>query len=223
MQSRRAAAVADALTRLLAWSGVAVERETSARLGSDARAGAGTLLLVGEWPPDAAPGAERVAVQGGRWAEANVRGTPADVDPAVLDYLLLRQRADRPVTLSLAAARRPAPVNPAFAVQLGHARLVALAAGEANTAGPRGAGGAEAAAVADLVDRFPEVAGTAAAAREPYRVARWLEALAGAAETWYYAAPAAGLPPAERSLAAAARDAAAVALTLMGLAAPERI
>ena len=107
-------------------------------------------------------------------------------------YTLARYPADSPLSLDGEELRKQTNDNPVFYVQYAHARTanVARLAGED---GVHRADGFDAALLADpteaallaVLGDFPRVVAQAAHLREPHRVARYLEELAGRYHKWY--------------------------------------
>ena len=106
-------------------------------------------------------------------------------------YSLVRASVDTTLDLDLNVLASHTNDNPVYYVQYAHART----ANVARNAAEHGVRRADAftpelleQADSDLIGqlaRFPEVVSLAAANREPHRVARYLEELAGAYHTWY--------------------------------------
>ena len=109
-----------------------------------------------------------------------------------LRYSLERSPADSPLTLDPEILQKRTNDNPVFYVQYAHARTCAVGrnAGDAGVARADGFDAAllthetESALLATLAD-FPRVVRHAAELREPHRVARYLEDLAGTYHRWY--------------------------------------
>ena len=109
-----------------------------------------------------------------------------------LRYSLARYPADSPLSLDGEELRKQTNDNPVFYVQYAHARTsnVARLAGEDGVSRADGfdpsllSDPTEAALLAILGD-FPRVVAQAAHLREPHRVARYLEDLAGHFHKWY--------------------------------------
>ncbi|HSO64172.1 MAG TPA: arginine--tRNA ligase, partial [Ornithinibacter sp.] len=107
-------------------------------------------------------------------------------------YSLARYPADSPLSLDGEELRKQTNDNPVFYVQYAHARTASVArlAGEDGVHRADGFDAAlltdptEAALLAVLGD-FPRVVAQAAHLREPHRVARYLEELAGRFHKWY--------------------------------------
>ncbi len=107
-------------------------------------------------------------------------------------YSLARYPADSPLSLDGDELRKQTNDNPVFYVQYAHARTANVARLAAEDGVHRGDGfdasllddPTEAALLAVLGD-FPRVVAQAAHLREPHRVARYLEELAGRFHKWY--------------------------------------
>ncbi|NYF97359.1 arginine--tRNA ligase [Janibacter cremeus] len=107
-------------------------------------------------------------------------------------YSLARYPADSPLNLDGEELRKQTNDNPVFYVQYAHARTFNVARLAAQDGIDRDAGfdpsllsdPTEAALLAALGD-FPRVVAFAAQLREPHRVARYLEGLAGHLHKWY--------------------------------------
>jgi len=150
-------------------------------------------------------------------------------------YFFLMRRSESPFAFDVDLATKRTDENPVFYVQMAHARMSGIfRVGEIDPASVT-AEGAEVSALpepmeADLVKtlgRFPLVARRAAEALEPHRVTTYLEELARAAHLWYHHCHVLGeAPPVERArlaVARATRTVLANGLTLLGLAAPDRM
>lgn len=108
-----------------------------------------------------------------------------------LRYSLARSPADSPLTLDPEILQRRTNDNPVFYVQYAHARTNAVARNAAESGVTRDAFDAsllthetESILLAALAD-YPRVVRQAAELREPHRVARYLEDLAGSYHRWY--------------------------------------
>ncbi|MFT4200747.1 arginine--tRNA ligase [Gordonia sp. (in: high G+C Gram-positive bacteria)] len=152
-------------------------------------------------------------------------------------YSLIRSSVDVNIDIDLDLLRKQSNENPVYYVQYAHARLAALARNAADL-------GIEAdqSKVALLTDPaegdlirtlgdFPDVVATAAELREPHRVCRYLETLAGAYHRFYTQCrvlPIGDEEPtdvnrARLALCAAARQVLANGLDLVGVSAPDRM
>jgi arginyl-tRNA synthetase len=153
-------------------------------------------------------------------------------------YALARSSADAQIDVDLDLLTQRTNDNPVFYVQYAHARLSGIVR-NAVEAGVRREDAfepvllddpADAALLAALAE-FPRVIAQAAELREPHRVARYLEELAGSFHKWYEATrvtPRGGEPvtDAHRTrlwVAEAARQVFANGLGLLGVSAPERM
>jgi arginyl-tRNA synthetase len=108
-----------------------------------------------------------------------------------LRYSLARSPADSPLTLDPEILQKRTNDNPVFYVQYAHARTNAVARNAAEAGVTRDAFDAsllthetESILLAALAD-YPRVVRQAAELREPHRVARYLEDLAGSYHRWY--------------------------------------
>ncbi|WP_285594048.1 arginine--tRNA ligase [Actinomycetospora sp. NBRC 106378] len=152
-------------------------------------------------------------------------------------YTLTRSSVDQVLDIDLDLISRRTNENPVFYVQYAHARLSALARNAADLGVSR-----ENPDLALLVEpregdlirtlgEFPRVLASAAALREPHRVARFLEELAGAYHRFYDTCrvlPQGDEEPgplhtARLALCEAARTVLASGLGLLGVSAPERM
>jgi len=158
-------------------------------------------------------------------------------------YSLTRYSVDSNIDIDLDVLTKRSNENPVFYVQYAHARTCAVernahAAGVART-DEAGAARFDASLLehpreADLLaalGQYPSVVAQAAALREPHRVARHLEALAGAYHRWYDACrvtpqgddPVAPVHHTRLWLNDAVRQVLANGLDLLGVSAPERM
>ncbi|MGV0636074.1 arginine--tRNA ligase [Mycolicibacillus trivialis] len=152
-------------------------------------------------------------------------------------YSLIRSSVDTPIDLDLALWSSASNENPVYYVQYAHARLSALA---------RNAAELGVIADADHLDllthdkegtlirnlgEFPRVLKTAAALREPHRICRYLEELAGDYHRFYDSCRVlpqgdeqpADLHAARLALCQATRQVIANGLAILGVRAPERM
>ncbi|WP_370893527.1 arginine--tRNA ligase [Janibacter sp. GXQ6167] len=153
-------------------------------------------------------------------------------------YTLARYPADSPLSLDGEELRKQSNDNPVFYVQYAHARTanVARLAAEDGVRREDGfdpgllAHPTEAALLAILGD-YPRVVAQAAALREPHRIARYLEDLAGRFHKWYDTCRVRPLRDEEVTdlhrtrlwLNDATRQVLANGLDLLGVSAPERM
>jgi arginyl-tRNA synthetase len=149
-------------------------------------------------------------------------------------YFFLMRRADTPFSFDIDLALKRTEENPVFYVQMAHARMSGIFRNWAHPE-PITPDWVDAGALAEPVEqelvkalgRFPGVIDGAAAALEPHRLTTYLEETARAAHLWYHSCRVLGeAAPVERARLALARATQIVlanALTLLGLAAPERM
>jgi arginyl-tRNA synthetase len=158
-------------------------------------------------------------------------------------YALARYSIDSPVDIDLDRWARQSNDNPVYYVQYAHARICSLLAAADQAGHGRGAAydpallgtDRETELLRDLGD-FPAVVASAAELRQPHRVARYLEHLAGGYHRFYDACrvlpragpsaadnPAPDLSQARLWLAEATRIVLANGLRLLGVTAPERM
>lgn len=108
-----------------------------------------------------------------------------------LRYSLARYPADSPLTLDPEILRKRTNDNPVFYVQYAHARTHNVARNAAESGVDRSEFAPELltheteSALLGALQEFPRIVGFAAEVREPHRVARYLEELAGLYHRWY--------------------------------------
>lgn len=152
-------------------------------------------------------------------------------------YSLVRSSVDTSIDLDLDLLAQASNENPVYYVQYAHARLSAIARSAAElgvVASTDHLGLLDHAREGDLVrtlGEFPAVAAGAANLREPHRIARYLEELAGAYHRFYgecRVLPMGDEEPtdlhrARVALCAATRQVLANGLALVGVSAPDRM
>jgi len=153
-------------------------------------------------------------------------------------YTLARYPADSPMTIDIALVTRQTNENPVFYVQYAHARIASLLRNAAEMGIARNDYFDPALLAHDregdllgALGEFPRVVATAAELREPHRVARYLEQLAGTYHRFYDACrvlPMGDESPTELTqarlwLVEATRIVLANGLGLLGVSAPERM
>jgi arginyl-tRNA synthetase len=153
-------------------------------------------------------------------------------------YALARYSLDSPVDLDLDLWTRRSNDNPVYYVQYAHARITSLLRAAAESGITRGGdydpGLLSHARENDLLKAladFPGVVASAAELRQPHRVARYLEDLAGAYHRFYDSCrvlprdgePAGDLTRSRLWLAGAARIVLANGLGLLGVTAPDKL
>jgi arginyl-tRNA synthetase len=108
-----------------------------------------------------------------------------------LRYALERSPADSPLDLDPELLQKRTNDNPVFYVQYAHARTHNVARNAADSGVDRSEFAPETltheteAALLGALQEFPRIVGFAAEVREPHRVARYLEELAGLYHRWY--------------------------------------
>ena len=153
-------------------------------------------------------------------------------------YALARSSVDSTIDIDLDLLTRRSNENPVFYVQYAHARISSLLRNAAELGITRG-DEYDAALLAHpregellgVLGEFPRVVATAAELREPHRVARYLEQLAGTYHRFYDACrvlpqgdeEATALTAARLWLVEATRVVLANGLDLLGVSAPERM
>jgi len=153
-------------------------------------------------------------------------------------YALARSSADSAMDIDLGQWAKRSADNPVFYVQYAHARLASLLRNAAELGIDRGPSYDAAlltdpyeAALLGALGEFPRVVASAAELREPHRVARYLESLAGTYHRFYDSCrvlpmgdePSTDLTVARLALCDATRVVLANGLYLLGVTAPERM
>ncbi len=151
-------------------------------------------------------------------------------------YSLIRSSADSSLDIDLDLLTKRSNDNPVFYVQYAHARLASLARNAADLGLTQGEGFGLLVhpREGDLIrtlGEFPAVVASAAELREPHRVARYLEQLAGTYHRFYDACRVlpmgdeeiGELHRARLALCVATRQVLANGLALLGVSAPERM
>jgi arginyl-tRNA synthetase len=155
-------------------------------------------------------------------------------------YALTRYSIDSPIDIDLDLWTRQSNDNPVFYVQYAHARVSSLLRNAAELGITRGSDDsfdptllveAQEGALLGALGEFPRVIASAAELREPHRIARYLEELAGTYHRFYDACrvlpmgeePATDLTAARLWLVEATRIVLSNGLGLLGVSAPERM
>ncbi|PPF56967.1 arginine--tRNA ligase [Clavibacter michiganensis] len=152
-------------------------------------------------------------------------------------YSLVRSSADQNLDIDLAVLGKRTNDNPVFYVQYAHARTCAVDRNAAASGVDRSAFAPELlthpteSALLGLLQEFPRIVAQAAELREPHRVARYVEELAGSYHRWYdncRVVPrgdeeVADLHRTRLWLNDAVRQVVANGLDLVGVSAPERM
>lgn len=152
-------------------------------------------------------------------------------------YSLIRSSVDTPIDIDLALWSSASNENPVYYVQYAHARLSALARSAADlgltadTAHLDLLSHDKEGTLLRTIGEFPRVLKTAAALREPHRICRYLEDLAGDYHRFYDACrilpqgdeQPTDLNTARLALCQATRQVVANGLAILGVSAPERM
>lgn len=152
-------------------------------------------------------------------------------------YSLIRSSVDTPIDIDLALWSSASNENPVYYVQYAHARLSALARNAAelglipDTAHLELLSHDKEGTLLRTIGEFPRVLKTAAALREPHRICRYLEDLAGDYHRFYDACrilpqgdeEPTDLNTARLALCQATRQVVANGLAILGVSAPERM
>ncbi len=154
-------------------------------------------------------------------------------------YTLIRYPVDTPMVMDIDILRRNTNENPVYYVQYAHARIAAVLRNVEELAIPTGLSNFDPSQLSHdrenellgTLAEFPGVVEAAAAFREPHRIARYLEELAGVYHGFY--ADCRVLPMGDESisplhsaranLCAATKQVLANGLDLLGVSAPERM
>jgi arginyl-tRNA synthetase len=154
-------------------------------------------------------------------------------------YTLIRYPVDTPMILDVDLLKRRTNDNPVYYVQYAHARIAAVLRNAAELGVPFGAGHYDPELLTHERERellgglaqFPEIISGAAELRQPHRVARYIEELAGLYHGFY--SDCRVLPMGEEkpapihstraTLCEATRQTIANGLALLGVSAPERM
>ena len=152
-------------------------------------------------------------------------------------YALIRSSVDSPIDIDLALWSSASAENPVYYVQYAHARLCALARSAdelgltPDLAHLEQLSHDKEGTLMRSLGEFPRVLQSAAALREPHRVSRYLEDLAGDYHRFYDSCrvlpqgdePPSDLHRARLALCAATRQVIANGLAILGVSAPERM
>jgi arginyl-tRNA synthetase len=152
-------------------------------------------------------------------------------------YVLIRSSVNSPIDIDLGLWASASNENPVYYVQYAHARLSALARNAADLGLQLDLGHLDLlshdreATLMRTIGEFPRVLETAAALREPHRVCRYLEDLAGDYHRFYDSCRVLPMGDEEHSdlhrarlaLCAATRQVIANGLQILGVSAPERM
>jgi arginyl-tRNA synthetase len=154
-------------------------------------------------------------------------------------YTLIRYPVDTPMVMDIDILRSNTNENPVYYVQYAHARIAAVLRNVADLGIATGLDNFDPSQLTHdrenellgTLAEFPRVVAQAAELREPHRVARYLEELAGVYHGFYADCrvlplgdePAAAIHSARANLCAATMQVIANGLALLGVSAPERM
>ena len=154
-------------------------------------------------------------------------------------YTLIRYPVDTPMVMDLDVLKRNTNENPVYYVQYAHARIAAVlrnaqelgASLELKDFDPAQLSHDRENELLGSLAQFPRIVASAAELREPHRVARYLEELAGVYHGFYADCrvlplgdePAAAVHSARAALCAATKQTLKNGLQLLGVSAPERM
>ena len=154
-------------------------------------------------------------------------------------YTLIRYPVDTPMVMDIDILRSNTNENPVYYVQYAHARIAAVLRNVAELNIPTGLTNFDPSQLTHdrenellgTLAEFPRIVATAAELREPHRIARYLEELAGVYHGFYADCrvlplgdePIAAIHSARANLSAATMQVLANGLALLGVSAPERM
>jgi arginyl-tRNA synthetase len=154
-------------------------------------------------------------------------------------YTLIRYPVDTPMVMDIDILRSNTNENPVYYVQYAHARIAAVLRNVTELGIPTGLENFDPSQLTHdrenellgTLAEFPRIVASAAELREPHRVARYLEELAGVYHGFYADCrvlplgdePAAAIHSARANLCAATMQVIANGLQLLGVSAPERM
>jgi arginyl-tRNA synthetase len=154
-------------------------------------------------------------------------------------YTLIRYPVDTPMVMDIDILRSNTNENPVYYVQYAHARIAAVLRNVAELGIATGLDNFDSAQLTHdrenqllgTLAEFPRIVASAAELREPHRIARYLEELAGVYHGFYADCrvlplgdePASAIHSARANLCAATMQVIANGLQLLGVSAPERM
>ncbi len=179
-------------------------------------------------------GAEEVKMSKRAGTFVTLRDLLDEVGTDAARYFFLMRRGDTPFIFDVELATRQTEENPVFYVQMAHARMSGIfrvaerSPDDVGDSAPVEAlPAAQDLELLKALTGFPATVARAAREREPHRITAYLEDLARTAHGWYHHCRVLGEPPeveaARLVLARAARVVLGNGLTLLGLAAPDRM
>jgi arginyl-tRNA synthetase len=188
---------------------------------------------VNLWQTGADGAREQVKMSKRRGRLVTLRDLVEDIGADCARFFFLMRSTNAHLDFDLDVARRQNDENPAYYVQMAHARIAGILRYAAER-GLRPAGpdavrlaAPEEVALARRLAGFPELVRGAAVAREPHRLPAYLVETAAEFHRFYHACRVVGeddeVTRARLLLAGAARTVIANGLALMGVSAPERM
>jgi arginyl-tRNA synthetase len=178
-------------------------------------------------------GGEELKVSKRAGSYVTLRDLLDEVGRDAVRYFFLMRKSDSHFVFDVDLAKRQTEENPVYYVQMAHARMSGIfrvAGREPEAVTPDGVDltvltqPEEVELLKDLAE-FPAIVQGAADALEPHRVPGYLEGLARVAHAWYHKYRVLGEPQeaARLLLARAVRQVLANGLSLVGIAAPDRM
>jgi arginyl-tRNA synthetase len=178
---------------------------------------------------------EEVKISKRAGSYVTVRDLVDEVGRDAVRYFFLMRKGESQLVFDVDVARSQSDENPVYYIQMAHARMSGIfRVGEIDPASITGEGvdlsvltlPEEAELINALLD-FPALVAGAAEALEPHRIATYMHDTAGLAHLWYHKAHVLNEPEAIQSarlvLARAAQIVLRNGLSLLGIAAPERM
>ncbi len=180
-------------------------------------------------------GGEEVKISKRAGSYVTVRDLVDEVGRDAVRYFFLMRKADSQLVFDVDLARSQSEENPVYYIQMAHARMCGIfRVGDLDVASTS-AEGVDFSLLSEEVERnlaaslcdFPRTVASAAAAREPQRLAVYLHDTAQLVHNWYHRYRVLEAPPGLREarlvLARASRIVLRNGLTILGISAPERM
>ena len=180
-------------------------------------------------------GGEEMKISKRAGSYVTVRDLIDEVGRDAVRYFFLMRKGESQLVFDVDVARSQSDENPVYYIQMAHARMSGIfRVGEIDAATITGAGVdlsvlslPEEQELINLLLDFPSLIAGAADALEPHRVATYLHDMAGRVHLWYHKAHVLNEPEAIQNarlvLARAAQIVLRNGLSLLGIAAPERM
>jgi arginyl-tRNA synthetase len=180
-------------------------------------------------------GGEEVKISKRAGSYVTVRDLVDEVGRDAVRYFFLMRKADSQLVFDVDLARSQSEENPVYYIQMAHARMCGIfRVGNLDVASTS-AEGVDFSLLSEDVERhlaaslcdFPRTVASAAAAREPQRLAVFLHDTAQLVHNWYHRYRVLEAPPGVREarlvLARASQIVVRNGLTILGISAPERM